>query len=59
MRKMRTVKEALTALKQKDKDFRLTEYSIRTLAKDKRIHTVTIGRRLFLDLDELEQLLCG
>ena len=59
MRKMRTVKEALAALKEKDREFRLTEYSIRTLCREKRIHTVTVGRRLFLDLDDLEKYLCG
>lgn len=59
MRRMRTVKEALAALKEKDKGLKITEYGIRLLCNDKKIHTVMIGRRLLLDLDDLVNYLCG
>ncbi len=59
MRRMRTVKEAIAALKESDEGFRMTEYGIRLLCHDKKIYTVTVGRRLFLDLDDLIKYLCG
>lgn len=59
MKRMRTVKEAIVILKESDKELRLTEYGVRLLCRDKKIHTVTIGRRLFLDLDGLIKYICG
>jgi len=59
MRRMRTVKEAINAVKEKDDGLKLTEYSVRLLCRENKIHTVMIGRRLLLDLDELINYLCG
>lgn len=59
MRKMRTIKEALRFLKESDKSFSITEYGLRLLCKENKIHNATVGRKRYLDLDELLKYLLG
>ena len=53
MRKMRTIKESLTSIRESDCGIPITEYGIRLLCKENKIHNVLVGKKCFLDLDEL------
>ena len=55
--RMRTISKAAEELQRIDPDCCLTASSIRRLAKSGQIRTVSIGRRILINLDELERYL--
>lgn len=53
MRRMRTLRQALEEIKSYDPNSALTYSAILSLCKENAIHNVTIGRKFYVDLDEL------
>ena len=53
MQRLRTVKEALTLIRQKDSETAVTSNFIRQLCRKELIHSFTIGKKVLLNYDEL------
>lgn len=60
MKKVRTIKEAITEIKELDPHSAITEYAIRTLVNNGEISHIRRGRKILIDFDELQNYFtCG
>ena len=57
--RLRTQREALMELHQKDPGSCLTAYAIRSMVLTGRIPTVAVGRKRLIDMDTLPDYLCA
>ena len=53
VRRMRTIRQALELIKQEDPDTGLNYNIINNLCKNNLVHTVMMGRKYLVDLDDL------
>ena len=53
LRRMRTIRQALTLIKQEDPDTGLNYNIINNLCKNNLVHAVMMGRKYLVDLDDL------
>jgi|GEM_PF-1233678 len=55
--RMRTIKKALTALKDEDKETCITENFIRGAVRENKIRSIKAGNRFLIDQSDLENLI--
>lgn len=57
--RMRTISEAVAAIREVDEQSAVTANCIRTLCKEGKVHCVFTGKKILVDLDALLEYLSG
>lgn len=57
LRKMRTIKQIISEIKNDDPDSCITKYMLKTLVEQNNIYKVNVGNKILYDMDQVVELL--